>query len=115
MPRLIDAEDIKDYWVECEGAKEEFIKENLPDDADYNDYSDFFDKTLQAFKNVIDTSPTIDAEPVVHGHWIHNTDDFTPKKRCSHCGYNKPVVAGENIDQEPDDFCNKCGAKMDEE
>ena len=53
--------------------------------------------------------------PVVHGHWIHNTDDFTPKKRCSHCGYNKPVVAGENIDQEPDDFCNKCGAKMDEE
>lgn len=56
-----------------------------------------------------------DAEPVVHGHWIHNTDDFTPKKRCSYCGYNKPVVAGENIEQEPDDYCNNCGTKMDEE
>lgn len=65
MPRLIEAEDIKDYWVESEGSKEEFIKENMPDDADYTEYSEFFDKMLQAFKNVVDTSPTIDAEPVV--------------------------------------------------
>lgn len=65
MSRLIDAEDITDYWVESEGSKEEFIKENMPDDADYYDYLDFFYKTLQAFKNIVNTSPTIDAEPVV--------------------------------------------------
>lgn len=56
---------------------------------------------------------TADVEEVKHGKWIYNTDDFTPKMRCSVCGYNKPLVAGESIEQNPNDFCNKCGAKMD--
>ena len=51
---------------------------------------------------------------VKHGHWMYNTDDFTPKMRCSVCGYNKPVAAGIGIKQEPDDYCNKCGAKMND-
>lgn len=71
--------------------------------------------TLLDIKRRIRRLPTIDVEPVVHAHWIYNTDDFTPKNRCSHCGYNKPISAGEGIKQEPDDYCNKCGAKMDEE
>ena len=50
---------------------------------------------------------------VKHGEWIYNTDDFTPKTRCSVCGHNKPLVAGESVKQEPNDYCNKCGAKMD--
>jgi hypothetical protein len=52
---------------------------------------------------------------VKHGEWIYNTDDFTPKMRCSVCGYNKPLVAGQITEQEPNDYCNKCGAKMDGE
>lgn len=106
--RLIDAEDITDYWVESEGTKEEFIKEYMPKDADYNDYSDFFDKVLQAFKNVVATSPTIEAEPVV---------------RCAECKYN--IVNGGNCDStlvtKATDFsqfwlkyCSH-GIKMDEE
>lgn len=47
-----------------------------------------------------------------HGKWIYNTDDFTPKMRCSACGYNKPMVAGEGIEQEPNNFCPHCGADM---
>ena len=54
----------------------------------------------------------LDVREVKRGHWIYNTDDFTPKMRCSVCGYNKPIAAGENIEQEPSDFCNKCGADM---
>lgn len=56
-----------------------------------------------------------------HGHWIYNTDEFTPKMRCSVCGYNRPVhcVCNEPItsvvEQEPANFCNNCGAEMDEE
>lgn len=46
------------------------------------------------------------------GEWIYNTDDFTPKKRCTNCGYNKPLVAGEAIKQEPDNYCPNCGADM---
>lgn len=63
--------------------------------------------------DLIDAEPTADVEEVKHGKWIYNTDDFTPKMRCSVCGYNKPLVAGENIEQDPNDYCNKCGAKMD--
>ena len=61
---------------------------------------------------IIDEAPTADVVEVKHGEWIYNTDDFTPKMRCSVCGYNKPIAAGENIEQEPSDFCNKCGADM---
>lgn len=46
------------------------------------------------------------------GEWMYNTDDFTPKMRCSSCGYNKPLVAGESVEQEPSNFCPNCGAKM---
>jgi DNA-directed RNA polymerase subunit RPC12/RpoP len=57
--------------------------------------------------------PSEDAEIVKHARWVTNTDDFTPKKRCTNCGYNKNIIAGENIEQEPENFCLNCGAKMD--
>ena len=63
----------------------------------------------------IESQPTADVVEAKHGEWIYNTDDFTPKMRCSVCGYNKPIAAGENIEQQPSDYCNKCGAKMDGE
>lgn len=47
-----------------------------------------------------------------HGEWQYNTDDFTPAMRCSVCSYNKPIVAGENIKQEPNNYCPNCGADM---
>ena len=62
--------------------------------------------------DLLDNAPTADVQEVKRGKWIYNTDDFTPKMRCSVCGYNKPMVAGECIEQEPNDFCNKCGADM---
>lgn len=102
--RLIDAEDIKDYWVESEGSKEEFIKENMPDDADYTEYSEFFDKVLQVFKNVVDTSPTINAEPVV---------------RCKDCKYRNNEYCEQFCEVlgkfTNDKFYCSYGAKMDEE
>lgn len=58
--------------------------------------------------------PAEDVAPVAHGQWKYNTDDFTPAKRCSICGYNKPVIAGEGIKQEPENYCPSCGAKMEE-
>lgn len=66
-------------------------------------------KLCESFKNKAEYAE------VKHGKWIYNTDDFSPKMRCSVCGYNKPLVAGVGIEQEPNDYCNKCGAKMDGE
>ena len=78
---------------------------------DFSPLKDDFDRARA--KVIILRQPTADVEEVKHGEWIYNTDDFTPKMRCSVCGYNKPIAAGENIEQQPSDYCNKCGAKMD--
>lgn len=56
-------------------------------------------------------APTV--EPAKRGKWIANTDDFTPAYRCSCCGYNRPMIAGESISQWLMNYCSNCGAKMD--
>ena len=58
------------------------------------------EQTIQDIKN----EPTIDAEPVRHGRWIHS--GFMEVK-CSNCG---------NVFHELEDtnYCPNCGAKMEE-
>ena len=70
---------------------------------------------FRALRKRINQIAVADVAEVVHGKWVYNTDDFTPKNRCSVCGYNKPIVSGENITQEPKNYCPNCGAKMDKE
>ena len=72
----------------------------------------YIDADAYAFSGDLVNEPTADVVEVKHGKWIYNTDDFTPKMRCSACGYNKPMVAGEGIEQEPNNFCPHCGADM---
>lgn len=43
-----------------------------------------------------------DVEPVIHGHWVVDEDGNI---KCSECGYHG---VGDN-------YCERCGAKMDEE
>ena len=50
----------------------------------------------------IENAPTVDAEPVRHGHWIRLSQDLS---ECSVCGY---------YSRDRGNYCN-CGAKMDEE
>ena len=49
------------------------------------------------------------------GRWIYNTDDFTPAYRCSACGYNNPMIAGERVSQGAMNYCPNCGAKVGKE
>jgi hypothetical protein len=55
--------------------------------------------------------PTIEAEPIKHGHWIHDKDDEIISGYCSVCGWTSCIcetdVAGML-------YCPNCGAKMDE-
>lgn len=51
----------------------------------------------------IDNSPTIEAEPVRHGHWDWYINLKHPK--CSSCKKESKVVSN---------YCPACGAKMDE-
>lgn len=63
----------------------------------------------------ISEQEVVDAAPIVNAKWIYNCDKFTPHNRCSNCGYIKPMIAcdGSNVEQEPQNYCNNCGARMD--
>lgn len=85
----------------------ELCESNMP-----KKYRDFCRRVI----NSESLSPTIDAEPVRHGHWVATSD---PKENvfgavrylCSVCDdvvYLNPL----KIDQEK--HCRCCGAKMDE-
>lgn len=56
-------------------------------------------------KRVLEDCKTVDAVPVVHGHWITNEDGDSC---CSVCG---DQLSGE---LNPFKYCPFCGAKMDE-
>lgn len=90
MGRLIDADALREYWLE-NGLNEYVYDTN-------------------AFLESIDEQPTVDAVPVVHGEWIGDT--------CSVCDkdWNYNMVADADdwgyFDPMPD-FCPNCGARMD--
>ena len=58
----------------------------------------------------IEHAPTVEAEPITHGHWIKGGETYielhtVQEHICSICG-NRTLEAG--------NFCGNCGAKMDE-
>lgn len=65
------------------------------------------------FSKDVEDMPTIEAEPVRHGHWIHTgvTNIFgVHQHKCSVCGYS--LMVSKACDNE--NYCCSCGAKMDE-
>ena len=67
---------------------------------------------LTEVRDRIEALPTVDAVPVVHGHWEivpndENRDDYY-KMRCSVCGETLWSIQSEEL------YCCKCGAKMDD-
>lgn len=53
------------------------------------------------------SAPTIDAEPVRHGHWCDNGIKGSILNGCSICGYTCGAYSF--------NYCPNCGAKMDGE
>lgn len=81
----------------------------------YSAYNEGWSAACDYIRGRLEGEPAADVDPVRHGRWMTNTDDFTPNRRCSVCGYNKPIVGGERVKQEPENYCPNCGAKMDTE
>jgi len=98
MPRLIDAHDL---WAHIYKLS---VKHRWKD------------RTNIAFSKCLDTIqffPTVEAEPVRHGHWINHFDDLFPMEstvECSICGEKEWMMTIINHN-----YCPNCGAKMDEE
>lgn len=110
MARLIDADFVKRK-----------INETMSSDYVYS---------TSKIKNLIDEAPTIEAEPVRHGHWkimaintfelSYGGTGYEPVYQCSECGgvEESYLRLDEPIMPEDADFpryCPNCGAKMDEE
>ena len=64
---------------------------------------------VQIICEAIDESPTIEAEPVRHGRWIHGKRYYEMDEcDCSECGQRMTTGAGQRMA-----YCPNCGAKMD--
>lgn len=58
-------------------------------------------------KNDLDNAPTVEAQPVIHGHWITTGYwEDVPINKCSVCGVERRGIKR--------NYCANCGAKMDE-
>ena len=60
---------------------------------------------------LIDSMPTIEAEPIRHGRWIEE-DDAIIHGHCSSCGW---VSVWQETDVLGMNYCPNCGARMDED
>ena len=95
--RLINAEKL------AEILGEQWCDECMTDDCYYCN--------IYKIKEIVRSMPTVDAEPVRHGHWTEKRNPMMYQLLpyvwvCDQCGtafyYKTP-------------YCGECGAKMDEE
>lgn len=78
-----------------------------------NEYIAFLKGAIAA-EEMIKNAPTIDAEPVVHAHWI---DKCVRDWHCSNYDgtIQKVRIVDGYCNEDLPKFCPDCGAKMDEE
>ena len=62
---------------------------------------------INRYANAIDNAPEVDAEPVVHAHWIYGKHGWA---ECSACHHD---FLGVYDLENSDNYCRHCGAKMD--
>lgn len=62
-------------------------------------------KYQETVRELINDAPTVEAEPVRHGHWIKDNDEYD---KCSICGNLHHYSESYGY------YCQHCGARMDE-
>lgn len=106
--RLIDADELFDYIQKEKAWKQDTYKQPRYGRGKYDAYYEML--------NIIKEQPTIDAEPVVHGHWIIKYDLGEPRGAiCSNCEGEISYDRNGLFDTLEAEYCHHCGAKMDEE
>lgn len=59
---------------------------------------------------VLNDLPSAEAEPVKHGRWGHDYDDWLISGTCSVCGWHSMIMETDVADMS---YCPNCGATMD--
>lgn len=75
----------------------------------YDNNGKYLAEVIQLFQEKIDEQPTVEAEPVKHGHWVESEEGYFS---CSNCHNDAMVELYENS-QKLTLFCPHCGATMD--
>ena len=60
-------------------------------------------------RQAIAFAPTVEAEPIRHGHWIEEKSIGDCCYKCSECGFIRDAYL-----LEIENYCPQCGVKMDE-
>lgn len=89
-------------------------------DADFTVYAaegEFSEEDASKVRWLISHIPTVDAEPVRHGHWATDKEDIEwgnslKRKYCTNCG-KRPHFDKEEREFVLTNYCPHCGAKMD--
>lgn len=87
------------------------LRDDILNDSDYDN------DTINHFLYLVDSQPTVDAEPVRYGKWIMRRDSKNLKTiaTCSCCGYEHSYFVACNVAIDKMTYCPNCGAKMEEE
>ena len=102
MARLIDEDD--------------FLKRLNERPVDYIDPGCDFYYLEETVESVLTETPTVDAVPVVHGHWVSLTDCSNAGVYCSVCRkkvYKEDYAWANRKNKLRSKFCPNCGALMD--
>lgn len=99
MTRLINADKYKNHLVFYQWTLEKF----------YPNCQGLIARVIA----LVDDMETVDAVPVKHGKWIDmDEQSYTWKVRCSVCGHERSMLSTQG---EYPNYCENCGARMDEE
>lgn len=97
-------------WIKM---KNDLISRQAAIDAFWSLNVEIRPSAIGAILNILNGLPTIDVMPVRHGKWIDiDEQSYTWKVRCSVCGHERSMMSTQG---EYPNYCEHCGARMDEE
>lgn len=102
MSRLIDADKLIDSFYKFFKSYEGIWEKDKPQ---------YWADNMAV---VVDDAPTVDAEPIRHGHWIGIDDEPCETYECDKCGYITEEIGCNNGIPNNFNYCPNCGASMDE-
>lgn len=104
-----------DDYISREALKEAFDNADADVSENYGDGACDWGFGMQNIREVIDSVPAADVEPVRHGAWERTDDDWNSLStfQCSVCGEEWCFEIDEDLQQLNYNYCPNCGAKMD--
>lgn len=91
-------------YISREALKEAFDNADADVLEDYGDGACDWGFGMQNIREVINSVPAADVEPVRHGRWVDNEIPDSMLSGCSACGFSCGAYSFR--------YCPNCGAKM---